>query len=55
MSAPGAKLTTETDLKQLMADLSRAMEKADQAVARVTTKPEPASAEADAVTAAPRR
>lgn len=53
MSAPGTKLTTETDLKQLMADLTRAMQKADQAVARVTTKREPASAEADAPTAAP--
>ena len=45
MSAPGMKLTTEIDLKELMADLTRAMEKANQAVARVTTKPAPASAE----------
>ncbi len=36
---------TESDLKQLMADVSRAMEKAEQAVARIAGK---AAAEADA-------
>ena len=39
MKAPGTKiLSSETDLKQLMADVTRAMQKADQAVARVNGK-----------------
>jgi hypothetical protein len=38
-------LATENDLKQLMADVTRAMDKAEQAVARLAGK---AAAEADA-------
>jgi hypothetical protein len=38
----------ETDLKQLMADVTRAMEKAQQAIARVTSKEAAASPETDA-------
>ncbi len=46
MRGQSSKLqATENDLKQLMADVSRAMEKAEQAVARVAGK---AAAEADA-------
>jgi hypothetical protein len=40
--------TAETDLKQLMADVTRAMERAQQAIARVTSKETPASPETDA-------
>jgi hypothetical protein len=40
--------TAETDLKQLMADVTRAMEKAQQAIARVTSKETTASPETDA-------
>ena len=39
MNAQATKLqATENDLKQLMADVSRAMEKAQQAVARISPK-----------------
>jgi hypothetical protein len=46
MNAQTTKLqAAETDLKQLMADVARAMEKAQEAVARLTSKttatPEP--------------
>ena len=50
MKAPGTKIfASETDLKQLMADVTRAMEKADQTLARIAGKaeaaePEPATA-----------
>jgi hypothetical protein len=53
MKTPETKLlATETDLKQLMADVSRAMEKAERAVARVSGKSGGATAE-DAAAAAP--
>ncbi|HUI98359.1 MAG TPA: hypothetical protein VLX44_21595 [Xanthobacteraceae bacterium] len=49
MKAPGTPLlSSETDLKKLMADVTRAMEKADQAVARITGKGEAAQAAAAA-------
>jgi len=35
----------ENDLKQLMADVTRAMEKAQQAVARIASKPAAATTE----------
>jgi hypothetical protein len=39
MNAPATKLqTAENDLKQLMADVSRAMGKAQEAVARIAPK-----------------
>jgi hypothetical protein len=38
MRAPEKILAAETNLKQLMADVARAMEKAEQAVARVAYK-----------------
>ena len=37
----------ETDLKQLMADVARAMEKAQQAIARVTSKEAAANSDTD--------
>ena len=40
--------SAETDLKQLMADVTRAMEKAQQAIARVTSKETAVSAETEA-------
>ena len=49
MNAQATKLqTAENDLKQLMADVTRAMEKAQEAVARIASKaaaatPEPES------------
>jgi hypothetical protein len=40
MKAQAPKLEdAENDLKQLMADVTRAMEKAQQAVARIASKP----------------
>jgi hypothetical protein len=40
MNAQAPKLEdAENDLKQLMADVTRAMEKAQQAVARIASKP----------------
>jgi hypothetical protein len=41
--------SAETDLKQLMADVTRAMEKAQQAIARVTSKETAASPETEAM------
>jgi t-SNARE complex subunit (syntaxin) len=39
MNAPATKLqAAENDLKQLMADVTRAVEKAQEAVARITSK-----------------
>jgi hypothetical protein len=38
----------ENDLKQLMADVTRAMEKAQQAVARIASKPAAATTEPEA-------
>jgi len=40
--------SAETDLKQLMADVTRAMEKAQQAIARVTSKETATGAETEA-------
>ena len=37
----------ETDLKQLMADVTRAMEKAQKAIARVTSKEAAANSDTD--------
>jgi hypothetical protein len=40
MKAQGTKLqATENDLKRLMADVSRAMEKAQEAIARIASSP----------------
>jgi hypothetical protein len=40
MKAQGTKLqATENDLKQLMADVSRAMEKAQEAITRLASNP----------------
>ena len=38
MRAPEKILAAETNLKQLMADVTRAMEKAEEAVARIAYK-----------------
>jgi hypothetical protein len=52
MSVPAIKLlAAESDLKQLMADVTRAMEKAQEAVARIAGKAA-AAAQADAAPAA---
>ena len=49
MNTDDTKLqSAETDLKQLMADVTRAMEKAQQAIARVTSKEAAPSPETDA-------
>jgi hypothetical protein len=46
MNAQAPKLEdAENDLKQLMADVTRAMEKAQQAVARIASKPAAATTE----------
>ena len=46
MNAQAPKLeAAENDLKQLMADVTRAMEKAQQAVARIAPKPAAAATE----------
>jgi hypothetical protein len=46
MKAQAPKLEdAENDLKQLMADVTRAMEKAQQAVARIASKPAAATTE----------
>jgi hypothetical protein len=46
MSAQPAKLqAAENDLKQLMADVTRAMEKAQEAVARMAAKAAPSTPE----------
>ena len=40
MKAQGTKLqATENDLKRLMADVTRAMEKAEEAIARIAPNP----------------
>jgi hypothetical protein len=42
MNAQATKLqTAESDLKELMADVTRAMEKAQEAVARIAPRPQP--------------
>jgi hypothetical protein len=47
MKAQGTKLqAVESDLKRLMADVTRAMEKAEEAVARLASKPTATMAEA---------
>ena len=49
MSAQPAKLqAAENDLKQLMADVTRAMEKAQEAVARMAAKAAATTPEAEA-------
>jgi hypothetical protein len=50
MRAPEKILAAETNLKQLMADVTRAMEKAEQAVARIAYKT--AAPQSDAATPA---
>ena len=46
MNGQATKLqAVETDLKQLMADVTRAMEKAQEAVARITSKAAAATTE----------
>jgi hypothetical protein len=51
MTAPTAKLqAAEHDLKQLMVDVTRAIEKAQQAVARITGKTMAAAPEGQATT-----
>ena len=49
MNAQATKLqAAENDLKQLMADVTRAMENAQQAVARIASKPAAATTEPEA-------
>ena len=49
MNVEATKLqAVENDLKQLMADVTRAMEKAQQAVARIASKPAAATTEPEA-------
>jgi hypothetical protein len=51
MNEQATKLeTAESDLKQLMADVSRAMEKAQEAVARLTSTVGAATAGTDSTT-----
>jgi hypothetical protein len=51
MNAQATKLqAAENDLKQLMADVTRAMEKAQEAVARITSKAVAATAETASTT-----
>jgi hypothetical protein len=51
MTASTRKLqAAEQDLKQLMVDVARAMEKAQQAVARITGKTTPIAVETEATT-----
>jgi hypothetical protein len=53
MRAKGTKLeAAENELKQLMADVTRAMEKAEQAVARIAYKDSAATADAQGAPAA---
>ena len=48
MNAQATKLqAAENDLKQLMADVTRSMEKAQQAVARIASKAAPATTETE--------
>jgi uncharacterized protein YqgV (UPF0045/DUF77 family) len=54
MNAKAMKLqAAETDLKQLMADVSRAMEKAQEAVARLASTAAVATLKAESTTGAP--
>jgi hypothetical protein len=54
MNAKAMKLeAAEKDLKQLMADVSRAMEKAQEAVARLASTAAVATPEAESTTASP--
>jgi hypothetical protein len=51
MNAQATKLqAAENDLKQLMADVSRAMEKAQEAVARIAPKAAAATTETESTT-----
>ena len=51
MNAEETKLqAVEHDLKQLMVDVTRAMEKAQEAVARIASKPAPPTAETELTT-----
>ena len=51
MNAQTTKLqAAENDLKQLMADVARAAEKAQEAVARITSKAAAATTEAESMT-----
>ena len=51
MNAQATKLhAVENDLKQLMADVTRAMEKAQEAVARIVSKTGAATTETDSTT-----
>jgi t-SNARE complex subunit (syntaxin) len=51
MNAPATKLqAVENDLKQLMADVTRAMEKAQEAVARIASKAATATTETGSTT-----
>jgi hypothetical protein len=48
MKAQATKLqAAENDLKQLMVDVTRAMEKAQEAVARIASKAAPVTTETD--------
>jgi hypothetical protein len=50
MNAQAAKLqAAENDLKQLMADVTRAMEKAQEAVARIASKAAPVITEKESI------
>jgi hypothetical protein len=51
MNEQATKLqAVENDLKQLMADVTRAMEKAQEAVARIASKAAPATTETESTT-----
>ena len=51
MNAQATKLqASENDLKQLMADVTRAMEKAQEAVARIASKAATATTETESTT-----
>jgi len=50
MNAQATELQAENDLKQLMADLTRAMEKAQEAVAKIAPKTAAATAETESMT-----
>ena len=51
MNARATKLqAAENDLKQLIADVTRAMEKAQEAVARITSKTAAATTETESTT-----
>jgi t-SNARE complex subunit (syntaxin) len=50
MKAEATKLEhSENDLKQLMADVTRAMEKAQEAVARIASKAAPVTTEVESI------